>query len=1237
MKARIFISYSAKDASFTEQLYGEIDKDRYEVWRDKNRLEIDWSQEIALELARSDVLCLIWTQSASGSNWVRHEWLTARALGKVIIPIIFDNSPDLPKPIFNLHAIKSRDVGQTRDRLIERLESLKSYAHGYDYSAVSPDVHIPFNPNPDFINRKEELAGLYLKMIGDLNKIGISQVGILGMSGVGKTQLAAEFVHRFGFAFDGIYWIQAENSEKWLRQFVHLAKGKLRLKIPDPNSPEAERDYLLELQKYCRARPQMLIIMDNVVEPKLLHSNRIFFSDTDLMPLTLGFNLLFSTLRKFNLPGVGIQEVGVLSPSAAYELLTSSLRPESPEEGRKAGAICEAVGFHPLALVLIAGYLQRYRQVSFGQYYAMLETNRLGTIDLSEMSEESLATRHKAAVKFTLNNQWEMLEDLPARELFKLSGLFPSAMAIPKARLSLYSGIGRSASRPGSPLDRSFRLLDELNLIEELDNGKSIRLHPLVQEFVSGLVSTQDQERDLRNKAISNLVRCFSDPSRLELEVSERGIDAVIEDVQIGISWRGEETAGLAELEVLLRVLDQERHHFSDDSKVTIGPRPHLLQQLQYRSSILGFRRLADKLHQAGREKSLPTFKFLFSNEMEEMARICSVRGHKASIEEVSLSEDGRRGMSLSSDNMIVLWDFEIGRAISSFGAEKLGTAVIALGPDGRHVLYVSREMEMVLEDLQSGEIKQTLKAPSGKIRRVFMSADGRRAVGVCKHEDSGYRPDSAVLWDLDNGETLGTIPELKTSIHSISADGRLALGNDDPPSLWDFKSCDIIRIFEKMSDRSNDPDLMALSPDGRFAIGGYEYGRLRLWDCQSGERIHTFKGHEEKITSLAFSRDGRLVISGSNDRTSIVWDVESRRRLGVFRGHTGTVKAVCFSADGRRALSGSDDGRLILWDVAAGRHSRVGKGHKDEITGVDLSGSGERALSGSQENKLILWDVKKRKQLRVFTANFFPSDWKLLNGVGLSADGRRALSCSCGGDGKSDLIVWDLEKENTALAWFSLDYYPWADRNAPVRIGIPQPMRATSVAFDEAGRIIMSGCNNGMIILDDCEGEKKRICEFPGHKGIVGAVALDSSRGLGLSGGDDNKMILWNLKERRKIREFAGHSAPITAVCLFPDRNSALSGSKDQTLILWDLNDGTKRRTFSGHSAPVTGASFFHDGRLAISCSRDMSVILWDISSSEILARLWVRHPLLSLSAKKNIVILGSTAGVVELFEISL
>ena len=130
-------------------------EDGYEAWRDKRNIEADWSNEISDALIKQDLMLLLWTKNASESDYVKSEWLTARALGKVIKPILFSKdfpSLQLPKPLKNVQAIadleRVGDVKKGIQKLLYPLESLSKErtlsSFKYDYNILLQNIKSHF-------------------------------------------------------------------------------------------------------------------------------------------------------------------------------------------------------------------------------------------------------------------------------------------------------------------------------------------------------------------------------------------------------------------------------------------------------------------------------------------------------------------------------------------------------------------------------------------------------------------------------------------------------------------------------------------------------------------------------------------------------------------------------------------------------------------------------------------------------------------------------------------------------------------------------------------------------------------------------------------------------------------------------------------------------------------------------------------------------------------------------------
>ena len=105
--------------------------------------------------------------------------------------------------------------------------------------------------NPGFTGREGLLAGLRERLLA-----GEAAVvrALYGMGGVGKTQLAAEYAHRFAGAYDLAWWINSEQAGLIGDQFAAL--GIALVCVPAGASVEAVRAAVLaELRERGRCRP----------------------------------------------------------------------------------------------------------------------------------------------------------------------------------------------------------------------------------------------------------------------------------------------------------------------------------------------------------------------------------------------------------------------------------------------------------------------------------------------------------------------------------------------------------------------------------------------------------------------------------------------------------------------------------------------------------------------------------------------------------------------------------------------------------------------------------------------------------------------------------------------------------------------------------------------------------------------------------------------------------------------
>ncbi|MEC4803269.1 MAG: TIR domain-containing protein [Jaaginema sp. PMC 1079.18] len=114
----------------------------------------------------------------------------------------------------------------------------------------------------------------------------------------------------------------------------------------------------------------------------------------------------------------------------------------------------------------------------------------------------------------------------------------------------------------------------------------------------------------------------------------------------------------------------------------------------------------------------------------------------------------------------------------------------------------------------------------------------------------------------------------------------------------------------------------------------------------------------------------------------------------------------------------------------------------------------------------------------------------------------------------------------------------------------------------------------------------------FDGHIAPVNAVAYSPDGELVVSGGEDNKIIIWQ-RNGKLLQTLDQHRDSVEAIAFSPDSQYIVSASIDQTIKLWQ-RDGTLIASWQGQTNDINSVTFSPDGLLLASAGADKKIKLW-------------------------------------------
>lgn len=383
--------------------------------------------------------------------------------------------------------------------------------------------------NPNFTGRVMELETLRANLIFKGRPVPPAQV-ISGMGGIGKTEIATEYIHLHRDQYDIVWWIRAEHHDRVRDALVSLGE-RLDLRLVTSGGRDRAIAAVLEALE-SGVRPNWLLVYDNVAEPLDLQR---------YLPTCRpgGHVIITSRLQAWPgyieadsievLPFTEEEAVSFLRRRVAALAVDRTLREKEDEQrSHEARRLAAVLGHLPIAIEHAAAYLTETGQ-SVDDYLSQFDQNA-----------HRLLSEQRPDLPESVSHTWTMSTALltaDAEHLFNLCAFFSPE---PIAGELLLENAHAVSDPPGlreflssSPRFRAAASqMHRLSLVKVDGARDQIQMHRVVQAVTRGQLQQHRHDTFLAYQAAADTLLAESNPGNPDRAANDAVYDLSLQHLE---------------------------------------------------------------------------------------------------------------------------------------------------------------------------------------------------------------------------------------------------------------------------------------------------------------------------------------------------------------------------------------------------------------------------------------------------------------------------------------------------------------------------------------------------------------------------------------------------------------------------------------------------------------------------------------------------------------------------------
>ncbi|MDR2119136.1 MAG: toll/interleukin-1 receptor domain-containing protein [Tannerellaceae bacterium] len=426
-KKDFFISYDSRDERWAKWIAATLEQANYNVtvmaW-DFRPGQL-FPEEMNRAIKNSERLIAVLSKAYSRSHFSTEEWaafLAKKEEGNILPVRIEDFKPEGLWAARIYIDLVDKDEQEATQELLNGVSKEVVFRTGAAYpgkrngssaTGAKPDTRVPYpgktltfglpNRNPHFTGREAILDAIHRNF--QKEELLARTQALIGLGGVGKSQIAVEYACRYAEEYTYVVWVNAESSDTF---YASLEPFALKNGLVHPDAKYTSAELLAAVRDWMNRQDNWLFIFDNADDEASLK---------DYLPQDAAHRrhvLITSRYGNWQTFATPLN-IDVFSEEEAAEFLTR--RTGKPRDAFQ-DSLAKELGCLALALEQAAAYICNHADCDYREYLSLLEEYHLDVL------KESSDIRTQQSVHATWDISIRKIADESAIQLLNLCAFF---------------------------------------------------------------------------------------------------------------------------------------------------------------------------------------------------------------------------------------------------------------------------------------------------------------------------------------------------------------------------------------------------------------------------------------------------------------------------------------------------------------------------------------------------------------------------------------------------------------------------------------------------------------------------------------------------------------------------------------------------------------------------------------------------------------------------------------------